>query len=124
MDRTFPKWTHILYVAINNVNSELLNVLSSVPQDTLLGPILFLIYAYDMPQAVDEEVILKLFTDDSKVYKGIKSIKDCLCLRRALFSLLVWSTLGQVKLNIDKCLVLHLNKALKLTQYLCTPSMT
>ena len=64
-----------------------------------------------MPQAVDKEVIIKLFADDSKVYKVIESIKDCLCLLRALINLLVWSTLWQLKLNIDKCQVLHLGRA-------------
>ena len=99
------------YVSINIASSELLNVLSGVPQGTVLGPILFLIYVNDMPQAVDKEVIIKLFADDSKVYKVIESIKDCLCLQRALINLLVWSTLWQLKLNIDKCLVLHLGRA-------------
>ena len=77
------------YVSINNVNSELLNVLSGVPQDTVLGPIAFHTYVNDMPLVVDKEVIIKLFADDSKVYKGIKSITDCLCLQRALFNLLM-----------------------------------
>ena len=99
------------YVSVNNVNSELLNVLSGVPQGTVLGPIFFLIYVYKMPQAVDKEVIMKLFADDLKVYKVIKSIKDCLCLQCALLSLLAWSTLWPFKLNIDKYLVMYLGRA-------------
>ena len=109
IERFLSGRTH--YVSINIVSSELLNVLSGVPQGTVLGPILFLIYVNDMPQAVDKEIIIKLFADDSKVYKVIESIKDCLCLQRALINLLVWSTLWQLKLNIDKCLVLHLCRA-------------
>ena len=95
----------------NDVNSELLNVLSDMLQGAVLGPILFLLFINDMPQAVDEEVILKLFTNDSKVLKVIKSIKDCLCLRRALLKLLECSTLWQLKLSVDKCLKLHLGEA-------------
>ena len=64
-----------------------------------------------MPQAVSKKVIIKLFVDDSKVYKVNKSITDCLFVQRAHFSLLVWFTLWQLKLNIDKCLVLQLGRA-------------
>ena len=64
-----------------------------------------------MPQAVGQEIIIELFADDSKVYKVIKSIADCLYLQRALINLLVWSTLWQLKLNLNKCLVLHLGRA-------------
>ena len=99
------------YVSVNNVNSELLNVLSGVPQGTVLGTIAFLIYVNVMPQAVGKEVIKKLFADDSIVYKVIKSITDCLCLQRTLFNLLMWSTPWQLKQDLDKCLVLHLGRA-------------
>ena len=64
IERFLSGRTH--YVSINIASSELLNVLSGVPQGTVLGPILFLIYVNDMPQAVDKEVIIKLFADDSK----------------------------------------------------------
>ena len=40
------------YVAVNNVNSELLNVLSGVPQCAILGPIAFLTYGNDMSEAI------------------------------------------------------------------------
>ena len=86
-------------------------MLNGVPQGTVLGPIAFLIYVNNMLQAVGKEVIIKLFSDDSKVYKLINSITDCLCLQRALFNLLMWSMLWQLKLNIDKCLVLLLGRA-------------
>ena len=99
------------YVAVNNVNSELLNVLSGVPQGTVLGPIAFLTYGNDMSEAVGKEVIIKLFAADSKLYKVIKSITDCLCLHCTLFNFLMWSTLWQLKVNVDKCLVLHLDRA-------------
>ena len=59
------------YVSINNLNSEQLNVLISMPQGTVLRPILFLIYVNDTPLDVDKRVILKLFADDSKVHKMI-----------------------------------------------------
>ena len=70
-----------------------------------------------MPQAVDKEVIVKVVVDDSKEYKVIKSIKDCPCLQRVLLNLLVWFTLWQLKLNIDKCLVLPLGRVYPMFLY-------
>ena len=105
IERFLSGRTH--YVSVNNINSELLSVLSGVPQSTVLGPTAFLIYVNDMLQAVGKEVIIKLFVD-SKLYKVIKSITDFLCLQCAFFNFLTWSLLWQFKLNINKCLVLHL----------------
>ena len=105
IERFLSGRTH--YVSVNNINSELLSVLSGVPQSTVLGPTAFLIYVNDKPQAVGKEVIIKLFVD-SKLCKVIKSITDFLCLQCALFNFLTWSSLWQLKLNINKCLVLHL----------------
>ena len=64
-----------------------------------------------MSDIVENGIVLDLFADDSKMYNAIKSVKDCLVLQKALVRLVIWARLWLMKLNVDKCLVLHLGKA-------------
>ena len=98
------------FVWINNASSVSQNVLSGVPQGTVVGPILFITYVNDMPDIVEDGIVLDLFADGSKMYNAIKSVKDCLVLQKALVRLVIWARLWQLKLNVDKCLVSHIKK--------------
>ena len=50
------------------------NVLSGVPQGTLLGPILFLIYKNDINNSIESEI--RPFADDSKIYRTLENQND------------------------------------------------
>ena len=54
-------------VVINGKSSNLAPVISCIPQGSVLGPILFLIYVYDLPEMARSK--LKMFADDTKLYK-------------------------------------------------------
>ena len=62
-------------VILGNAHSSLVDVSSGVPQGTVLGPILFLIYINDLPDCVRYSTI-RLFADDCIIYRPIKSIED------------------------------------------------
>ena len=64
-----------------------------------------------MPDIVENGIVLDLFADDSKVYNAIKSVKDYLILQKELVRLVIRARLWQLKLNVDKWLVLHIGKA-------------
>ena len=51
---------------MNGCKSEIQRVTSGVPQGSVLGPVLFLLYVNDMPNEIQN--IIKLFADDSKLY--------------------------------------------------------
>ena len=52
-----------------------MDILSGVPQRSVLGPILFLVYVNDLPDSVLSN--LYMFADDTKLYHAIKSKDDC-----------------------------------------------
>jgi hypothetical protein len=77
-------------------------VLSGVPQGSILGPILFLLYVNDLPDAVKNSKVSS-FADYTKVFKCIDSISDASLLQSDLSSLGNWSTNSGLVFNQDKC---------------------
>ena len=61
-------------VVVNGKNSVKAPVLSGVPQGTVLGPLLFIIYINDLPSLVNSQI--RLFADDTLIYRKINSIND------------------------------------------------
>ena len=61
-------------VVVNGVYSDWVPVTSGIPQDSVLGPVLFLIYINDLPDELN--CLKKLFADDGKVYSPIRNIQD------------------------------------------------
>ena len=56
-------------VVVNGSHSDLVPVKSGVPQGSVLGPLLFLLYVNDIPSVVD--CTAKMFADDTKVYSSV-----------------------------------------------------
>jgi hypothetical protein len=79
-------------------------VTSGVPQGTILGPALFLVYINDMPDEIQSTA--KLFADDTKLYRQINSVSDCVHLQKDLDNLATWSQKWQLRFNEGKCVVL------------------
>ena len=61
-------------------------VLSGVPQGTVLGPLLFLVYINDMPNCLSKGTKIRLFADDSLVYRDINEKKTRKYSKKTLMS--------------------------------------
>ena len=63
-------------VLVEGSSSSTQPVLSGVPQGTVLGPLLFLIYINDIDQDLSPGTSIRLFADDSLLYRTINIIND------------------------------------------------
>ncbi|MEM7163782.1 MAG: reverse transcriptase family protein, partial [Bacteroidota bacterium] len=95
------------FVELNGVKSTLLEIFSGVPQGSLLGPILFLIFIKNIRSSINFSEV-SLFADDAKVYFKFHDSTETLFLQEDLTSVFEWSEKMQLSLAIQKCFVLHL----------------
>ena len=91
-------------VTINNEKSGRAPVTSGIPQGSVLGPLLFVIYINDLPEVVDKDSYVFLFADDTKVSREIKSMRDKEILQNDIKNLLSWSDKWLLRFHPDKCL--------------------
>ena len=98
-------------VVVDGVKSQTEPITSGVPQGTVLGPLLFLIYINDISAQLKSPV--RLFTDDSVVYREISSIEDTHTLQQDLFRLQEWANKWQMSFNVAKCKVLRITRKTK-----------
>ena len=98
-------------VVLNGEASEWSDVLSGVPQGSVLGPTLFLIFINDIDRAVDvtSSVLLK-FADDTKVAKVVESEEQREEMQATINRLVQWSAEWQMLFNAGKCHLLHLGR--------------
>ena len=91
-----------LKVSVNGECSEIKRVLSGVPQGSVLGPLLFVLFINDLPDNIKSNI--KLFADDLKLIGNANCHEDIL---EDLKELEYWEQLWLLKFNVDKCKVVH-----------------
>ena len=104
------KWIHSflckrhMKVVVDDEKSDETEVLSGVPQGTVLEPLLFLVHINDLPESVKSSV--RLFADDCLLYRKVKSSRDQEILQEDLKNLETWASNSGMKFNAKKCYIL------------------
>ena len=98
-------------VSVNGALSDITDVTSGVPQGSVLGPILFLLYINDLNENVQSSI--RLFADNSIIYRKINSNIDNQILQTDLTELGKWSDKWQMQFNLSKCVHLPITKKAK-----------
>ena len=95
-------------VVIDGKASEPTNVLSGVPQGTVLGPLFFLVYINDISKNLTPGTKIRLFADDSLLYRTIRSTIDSQILQKDLNTLQQWEKLWKMEFHPGKCNLLRI----------------
>ncbi len=94
------------FVRLDDVQSDTLSVISGVPQGSVLGPLLFIVYVNDIPDTISNSHCF-LFADDAKLLKVLSSTSDHEELQEDLLAINTWCKQWNLKLNYSKCAVVH-----------------
>lgn len=89
-------------VGLNGVYSEYKPVLSGIPQGSVLGPLLFVIYVNDLPEACLNSLLF-MFADDSKLFNIIQNPSDYDLLLNDCQNVFNWCKTWLMNININKC---------------------
>ncbi|KAI8480025.1 hypothetical protein Bbelb_422330 [Branchiostoma belcheri] len=93
-------------VVVEGKASAPVKVASGVPQGTVLGPLLFLLYINDLPYQLDSNV--RLFADDCLLYVELSTQTDSQLLQKDLNTLEEWQSKWLMQFNPEKCYIMHI----------------
>ena len=102
-------------VCLNGEKSDWGAVTSGVPQGSVLGPLLFIMYLNDLDTGITSN--LSKFADDTKIGRSIRNLEDSQALQGDLDRLYDWSVKWQMKFNIDKCKVIKMGSSIETASY-------
>ena len=91
-------------VIVNGIASREEAVLSSVPQGSVLGPLLFVVYINDLPDTLVGNCMM--FADDTKSFREITDVADMNMMQNDLHLMEKWSKTWLLKFHPEKCVVM------------------
>ena len=94
---------------MNGKFSTILDIKSGVPQGSILGPLLFVLFINNIHTKISENTQIMLYADDTKIWRHILAPIDHEILQRDIDALNAWATLNKMKFHPEKCKILSIN---------------
>ena len=113
-------------VVVDGVASGWFELTSGVPQGSILGPMLFLLFINDLPDVIPSSTSTGLYADNTKLYKAITSHEDCDHLQEALSYADAWSKQSNIDFNASTCKILTISRRkspIEAKYYLCSTEL-
>ena len=116
ISKTITKWIQDFLTArkfrvrFNISHSAWSDVTSGIPQVSVLGPILFLLFINDLIECCIQYSKIYLFVDDAKLFRHITQDSDQTELQNGVNALQEWSQKWFLKLNASECMVISFSR--------------
>ena len=94
-------------VCIDGAASSPCDVTSGVPQGSVLGPLLFIIYINDIGAHLSPGTHMRLFADDALLYRHTDTFDDHITLQKDLDHLMDWAETWRMEFKPKKCYAMH-----------------
>ena len=98
------------YVVVEGSSSPTLKVISGVPQGSVLGPLLFIIYLNDVVDCISGGSSINLYADDIALYRLITNFNDYIALQEDANAINSCLTTKYLTLNPTKCCYLFISR--------------
>lgn len=96
------------FVQVNSARSRTFYIPSGVPQGSVLGPLIFVLFINDLCLQISSGKLF--FADDLKIFRVIKSVLDCVALQIDIDALSRWCKENGMCVNINKCKVITFSR--------------
>lgn len=101
------------YVCVYGEKSNCITPQSSVPQGSILSPLLFALFINDLSPRIHSEILM--FADDVKIFLKINDIADARQLQQDINTILNWCIENKLELNVNKCYVISFTRRSDIT---------
>lgn len=96
------------FVKVRCTSSHLLAIPSGVPQGSVIGPLLFILFVNDLCSVLESDKLM--YADDLKVFRSVSSPLDSCALQQDIDRLLRWCTANGMEVNVQKCKIISFTR--------------